>query len=31
MSLGILQSADPSDLAGSLRDFRTETGRSLLD
>jgi hypothetical protein len=31
MALGILQSADPSDLAGSLRDFRTETGRSLLE
>jgi len=29
--MGILQSTDRSDLAGSLRGFHTETGRSLLE
>ncbi len=31
MATGMLQSAEPSNLAGSLREFHTETGRSLLD
>jgi hypothetical protein len=31
MTTGMLQSAEPSNLAGSLREFHTETGRLLLD
>jgi hypothetical protein len=31
MDLGEIQSTEPSTLADSLRDFHTETGRSLLD